>query len=118
MAPTNDTESSPPDQQSYFRRFLPYLIAFALIVFAETSYSYSRVFVSPYPSDALIIQTHGHNNEALSALNTAHIDGLTTIDTTTVRRASFGASLLGTTHLFAVVFIGFFGIVALLKRII
>ena len=116
MAPTNDTESRPPDRQSYFRRYLPHLIAFALIVLAETSYSYSHAFASMYPSDALIIHTHGHNNEALSALK--HIDGLITIDTTTIRRASFGVSLLGTTRLFAIVFVGFFGMVALLKRII
>lgn len=92
------------------------ILAFAIVTLGAVAYSYFVQARSMFPADALIIQTHGHNDKALQAVRGADIPTLTIVDTSQIHAASFLTSLTFTACYLAAVFIGYYCVLALLKR--
>lgn len=97
---------------------LPYAIAFFVTVIGATGVTHLRDFSNPYPPGALIVQSLGHNAEAITALQGAGIPTLTIMDASSVQPASFPSSLLWTAIYFVCVFAAFFFTLALSKRLL
>ena len=96
---------------------LPRILAFAVVSLAAVAYSYFIQARRIFPPDALIIQTFGHNDKALQAVRGADIPTLTIIDTSQIHAASFSASMFFTVGYLAVIFIGYYCLLSLLKRL-
>jgi hypothetical protein len=106
-----------PTQPRPARRFLPHLLAFLVTVIVSASIPLCFGFTNPFPPDALIVTTHGHNAKVMAALTEADIPTLAFIDTNDVQLGSYSDHLLSNTLYLALLLAGFFLGLFLFKRL-
>ena len=99
------------------RHLLSFVLAFFCVSVAAALVLHFTETSNPFPPDALIVQTYGHNAEITAALNAAGIPKLEIIDTNSVRKASFATTLLHTIFQLAFACALFLGVFTLLKRL-
>ena len=97
---------------------IPYILAFVIMVVVMAAFPFFVSIKPIFPSDALVVNSHGHNAEVQRALEAANLPYLSIAGGASAHTPTFASFLWAYTRHFAVAFAIFFVLLFLMQRLL